>query len=62
MSNINKEEKTHLIENSFHIDKLYMQALECLREELIQKGIDINSGEGRKIFMRAVRKLNERLM
>lgn len=60
MAHISEEEKSHHIEISFQIDKLYLQALGCLREELIGQGIDIDSGEGRKIFIRAVRRLNDR--
>lgn len=60
MSHISEEEKSHHIEASFQIDKLYLQALGCLREELIGQGIDIDLGEGRKTFIRAVRRLNDR--
>lgn len=60
MSDISEEEKTDLIKNSFELDRLYLQSLDCLREELISQGIDIDSGEGRKTFIRAVRRLNER--
>lgn len=62
MSDISEEEKSHLIETSFEVDRVYLQALDSLREVLISQGIDIDSGEGRKIFIRAVRKLNERFM
>lgn len=62
MSNISEEEKSHLIETSFEVDRVYLQALDGLREDLISQGIDIDSGEGRKIFIRAVRKLNGRFM
>ncbi len=62
MSDISEEEKSHLIETSFEVDRVYLQALDGLREVLISQGIDIDSGEGRKIFIRAVRKLNERFM
>ncbi|MEW6108138.1 MAG: hypothetical protein AB1632_03065 [Nitrospirota bacterium] len=62
MSKIGKEEKSGIIRDSFEIDRLYLQALDCLREDLIGQGIDIDSGEGRKIFIRAVRELNERFM
>jgi len=59
MSDISEQEKSHLIETSFEVDRVYLKALDDLREELIGQGIDIDSGEGRKIFIRAVRKLNE---
>ena len=62
MSDINEEEKSHLIETSFEVDRVYLKALDGLREDLISQGIDIDSGEGRKVFVRAVRKLNEKFM
>jgi len=62
MSDISEEEKSHMIETSFEVDRVYLKALDDLREELIGQGIDIDSGEGRKIFVRAVRKLNERFI
>ncbi len=62
MSDISEEEKSHLIETSFEVDRVYLNALDVLREDLISQGIDIDSGEGRKVFIRAVRKLNERFM
>jgi len=62
MSDISEEEKSHLIETSFEVDRVYLKALDDLREELIGQGIDIDSGEGRKIFIRAVRSLNERFI
>ncbi len=62
MSDISEEEKSHLIETSFEVDRVYLNALDVLREDLISQGIDIDSGEGRKVFIRAVRKLNESFM
>ncbi len=62
MSDISEGEKSHLIETSFEVDRVYLKALDDLREELIGQGIDIDSGEGRKIFIRAVRRLNERFI
>ncbi len=62
MSEISEEEKQHQIKTSFEVDRIYLDALDALREELIGQGIDIDSGEGRKIFVRAVRKLNERFI
>jgi hypothetical protein len=62
MTDIRDEEKTHQINTSFTLDKIYLQALDCLREEMKSQGIDIDSGEGRKAFIRAVRKLNERFI
>ena len=62
MSGISEEEKKHQINTSFEVDRIYLQALDQLRDELIAQGVDIDSGEGRKIFIRAVRKLNERFI
>ena len=62
MSNISEEEKAHQINTSFEVDSIYLQALDKLREELTAQGLDIDSGEGRKIFIRAVRRLNERFI
>ncbi len=62
MSDISEEEKSHLIETSFEVDRIYLKALDELREELVGQGIDIDSEEGRKIFIRAVRRLNERFI
>ena len=62
MSGISEEEKNHQIKTSFEVDRIYLQALDTLRDELIAQGVDIDSGEGRKIFIRAVRKLNERFI
>lgn len=62
MSNISEEEKFHQINTAFEVDRIYLQALDRLREELSGQGIDIDSGEGRKTFIRAVRKLNERFV
>lgn len=62
MSDISEEEKAHQIKTSFEVDRIYLRALEDLRQELLNRGIDIDSGEGRKVFIRAVRKLNERFV
>ncbi len=62
MSGISEEEKGRMIKTSFEVDRIYLQALEDLRQELTGQGIDIESGEGRRIFVRAVRKLNERFV
>jgi hypothetical protein len=62
MSDMTEEEKLHQINTSFDVDRIYLGALEDLRQELIAQGIDIDAGEGRKIFIRAVRKLNERFI
>ena len=62
MSDISEEEKALQIKTSFEVDRIYLRALEDLRQELLNRGIDIDSGEGRKVFIRAVRKLNERFV
>jgi len=62
MSGISEEEKSHQIRTSFEVDRVYLEELDKLRDELISQGIDIDSGEGRKTFVRAVRKLNERFI
>jgi hypothetical protein len=62
MSGFSEEDKAFEIRTSFEVDRIYLQALDSLRDELIGQGIDIDSGDGRKIFIRAVRKLNERFM
>lgn len=59
MPGISEEEKFRHIEASFRIDDVYLRSLDLLREELTSRGIDIDTGEGRKIFIREVRKLNE---
>ena len=62
MATISEEEKFHQINTAFEVDRVYLQALDRLLEELSGQGIDIDSGEGRKIFIRAVRKLNEKFI
>lgn len=62
MADITEEEKLHQINTSFDVDSVYLRALESLRQEMTAQGIDIDSGEGRKNFIRAVRKLNERFI
>jgi hypothetical protein len=62
MADITEEEKAYQIKTSFEVDSIYLEALDKLREELTQQGIDVDSGEGRKTFIRAVRKMNERFI
>jgi hypothetical protein len=59
MSGISEEEKFQQIEASFQIDDIYLRSLDRLREDLTGQGIDIDAGEGRKIFIREVRRLND---
>ncbi|MEJ2696004.1 MAG: hypothetical protein P8013_05085 [Candidatus Sulfobium sp.] len=56
---ISEEEKFRHIEAAFQIDDIYLRSLDRLREDLTGRGIDIDTGEGRKIFIREVRRLNE---
>ena len=60
MSRISDEEKFRHIDASFQIDDIYLRSLDRLREDLTGRGIDIDTGEGRKIFVREVRRLNAR--
>jgi hypothetical protein len=62
MSRTSENEKNHQINTAFKVDEIYLCELDRLRVELLDQGIDIDSGEGRKIFIRAVRKLNERFI
>ena len=62
MTHISEEEKAHQIRTSFEVDSIYLQSLDKLRDELTAQGLDIDSGEGRKTFIRAVRRLNERFI
>jgi len=55
----NAAEKKALIDEYLKQDEEHLQALERLRQELTSKGIDITRGEGRRTFIRAVRKLSE---
>jgi len=59
---LSREEKSRLIETSFAVDQMYLAALDKLRQGFQEKGIDIESGEGRKQFVRAVRDLNSRFV
>lgn len=55
----NEEEKTKLIETYLEPDNRYLRALDALKEELKNKGIDTESPEGKKIFILEVRKMND---
>lgn len=59
MNRISKEEKSRQTEAAFRIDDLYLLALDNLCDELSGRGIDLDSREGRKIFAREVRRLND---
>ncbi|MBI5639344.1 MAG: hypothetical protein HZA17_02860 [Nitrospirae bacterium] len=62
MSGISDDEKKHLSKTAALIDEIYSKAFDELREELIGQGIDLESKEGKRIFILAVRKLNERFI
>jgi hypothetical protein len=53
-----EKEKTKLIEDYLAADVTYLQALDSLKEELKEKGIDLETRGGRKHFITAVRRLN----
>lgn len=55
----NAADKKALVDEYLAEDERHLEALEKLRQELISQGLDITKGEGRKIFIRAVRKLSE---
>jgi hypothetical protein len=54
----NEKEKAKLIEDYLAPDDEYLKALDALKEELIQKGVDLGTREGKKEFILAVRELN----
>jgi hypothetical protein len=53
-----EKEKAKLIEDYLAPDDEYLKALDALKEELIQKGVDLGTREGKKEFIVAVRELN----
>lgn len=55
----NAADKKALFDEYLEQDNQHLEALEKLRQELTSQGIDITKGEGRKTFIRAVRKLSE---
>lgn len=55
----NAADKKALVDEYLAGDERHLEALEKLRQELISQGIDITKGEGRKTYIRAVRKLTE---
>lgn len=54
-----EEERKRLIDSYIEEDERYLKALDDLKEDLVKKGIDPDSPEGKKAFIVAVRKLNE---
>jgi len=55
-----EKEKARLIEAYLAPDRAYIEALDALKEELISQGIDLDTREGKKQFIRAVRELNQK--
>ena len=53
-----EKEKAKLIEDYLAPDDEYLKALDALKEEFIQKGVDLETREGKKQFILAVRELN----
>ena len=62
MGHMDSDEKDHLINTSFSVDELYLRELDTLRENLARQGIDIETREGRKIFVTFLRRLNSRFV
>lgn len=62
MSDIDPKEKKHLIDTSFSVDDVYIQELGRLRENLERQGVDVETPEGRKIFVQFIRRLNSRFV
>ena len=62
MSSIPEKEKKHLINTSFSVDEVYIRELDKLRENLTRQGLDIETPEGRKIFVKFLRRLNSRFV
>jgi len=55
-----EQEKAQLIKDYLAPDEEYIRALDALKVEMIQKGIDLDTKEGKKQFILAVRELNAR--
>lgn len=53
-----EKEKARLIEDYLAPDEAYLKALDELKAGMIQKGVDLNTREGKKQFILAVRELN----
>lgn len=54
------QEKAELIKNYLAPDDRYLKALDALKEEMVTQGVDLNTHEGKKRFICAVRELNAR--
>lgn len=55
-----KQAKAQLIKDYLAPDDRYLEALEALKKEMISQGLDLESSEGKKQFILAVRELNAR--
>ena len=53
-----EKEKARLVENYLADDEAYLKALDALKEEMISKGVDLQTREGKRQFILAVRELN----
>ena len=53
-----EQEKAKLIEEYLAPDVKYLRALDALKENLITQGVDLETREGKKQFITAVRRLN----
>lgn len=56
----NQQEKEQLIKDYLAPDDLYLKALDTLKEDMISQGVDLDTREGKKKFILAVRELNAR--
>lgn len=54
-----EQERKRLIDSYVEEDERYLRALDSLKADLRSQGIDLDSPEGKKAFIRAVRELNE---
>lgn len=55
-----EQEKARLIRDYLAPDDLYLKALDTLKQEMINSGVDLDSYDGKKQFILAVRELNAR--
>ncbi len=56
----NEQEKAKLISDYLAPDDLYLKAIDDLKQEMIGRGVDLSTHEGKKQFILAVRELNAR--
>ena len=54
------EEKARLIDDYLAPDVAYLKALDALKEDMVAQGVDLETREGKKQFILAVRELNEK--